>query len=104
MILVFVSCMLFMCYLNCFAHIPEYSNDNKVRVWQPLMTNLVQDRLDNFLYSNNITNCYDFLEDYNHLLLKCWTNKDLVDVSILVKNKYEFLEIESNLDSNIISC
>ena len=99
-----ISCFLLIQFLNCIGHIPDYGNDNKVRVWEPLLTNSIQDRLGDFLYSNNITNCYEFLEEPSHLLLKCWTNTDLVDVSILVKNKYRFLQITSESDSNIVSC
>ena len=89
---------------NCLAHFPNYGYDNKIRIWQPLMTETVEERLNDFLYSNNITNCYEFQEEDNHFLLKCWTNKDLVDVSILIKNQMRILSIAPGPTTNIVHC
>ena len=89
---------------NCLAHFPNYGYDHKIRIWQPLMAETVEERFNDFLYSNNITNCYEFQEEDNHFLLKCWTNEDLVDVSILIKNQMRFLSIASEATTNIVHC
>ena len=66
---------------------PDYGNDNKVRVWESVMSDTILDRLYNFLNNNNITNCYEFEEEQHHLLLKCWSNEYVVDVSVMTRNK-----------------
>ena len=83
---------------------PDYGNDNKVRVWEPVMSNNILDRLYNFLNNNNITNCYEFEEEQHHLLLKCWSNEYVVDVSVMARNKFRFLQISPNPQPNYVLC
>lgn len=60
-----------------------YSTPNKSRIWERIPKNTVDNHVISYFNENNIVNCYKFLE-YNNLLLKCWVNNSLVDVSILI--------------------
>ena len=45
-------------------------------------------RVNYFLDSNQITNCFEFRESPTNLLLKCWRNK-LVDINIDISETYK---------------
>ena len=55
---------------------------NKPRLWTRIPQYLVDDRVRNFLNENRITNCFEFRETETNLLLKCWRDNKLTDVSI----------------------
>ena len=55
---------------------------NKPRVYTRIPKFFVDDRVSNFLNENRITNCFEFRETETNLLLKCWRDNKLTDVSI----------------------
>jgi len=61
----------------------------KPRLWTRIPQFFVSERVNNFINSNGITNCFEFQETSTNLLLKCWRDNKLVDVSIDIKNKYK---------------
>ena len=89
---------------SIYNEFPDYGNDDKVRVWEPVISNNILDRLYDFLNSNNITNCYEFQEEQHHLLLKCWNNQYVVDVSVMARSKFRFLQISQNPQPNYVLC
>ena len=59
------------------------SFDNvKPRIWNKIPKFVVYNHVENFLNENRITNCYEYLETPSNLLLKCWRDNSLTDVSI----------------------
>ena len=56
--------------------------NSKPRLYTRIPQYLVDDRVSNFLNQNRITNCFEFLETETNLLLKCWRDNKLTDVSI----------------------
>ena len=58
---------LYKCYAQVYYRIPRY---------------MVYDRIEFFLQDNIINNCFEYQEDKNNLLLKCWRHNRLVDVKI----------------------
>ena len=48
------------------------TRDFKPRVYTRITINHVESRVRDFLMENNINNCYQFLEDNSHMILKCW--------------------------------
>ena len=57
-------------------------NANKPRLYTRIPQYFVDDRVSNFLNENRITNCFEFRETETNLLLKCWRDNKLTDVSI----------------------
>jgi hypothetical protein len=65
--------------------------NSKPRLYTRIPQYLVDDRVSNFLNQNRITNCFEFSESETNLLLKCWRDNKLTDVSIDInpgKRKY----------------
>lgn len=64
---------------------------NKPRLWTRIPQHYVDSRVQNFINGNGITNCFEFQETNTNLLLKCWRNNQLTDVSIQIghEKKYE---------------
>ena len=65
---------------------------NKPRLYTRIPQFYADNRVSNFLNQNRITNCFEFLETSTNLLLKCWRDNKLTDVSIYInpeKNRYE---------------
>jgi hypothetical protein len=52
------------------------------RLWTRIPKFCVDDRITSFLNQNRITNCFEFRETDTNLLLKCWRDNELTDVSI----------------------
>jgi len=67
----FVLLTLFFCVINA-----------KPRLYTRIPKFFVDDRVSNFLNENRITNCFEFRESETNLLLKCWRDNKLTDVSI----------------------
>ena len=92
--------------VNAIERFPNYGSDNIARTWEPVnnkhTVHGVHERILDFLYDNNVTNCYEHQEDLNHLLLKCWSYEDLVDVSILIRRN-NFLPILNDHPSTEIA-
>ena len=55
---------------------------NKPRVWHRIPQYFVDQRVVGFLNENRITNCFEYVESPTNLLLKCWRDNKLTDVSI----------------------
>ena len=90
--------------INVYGYFPDYGNDDKIRIWEPVANQDVLYRLYSFLISNNITNCYEFQEETSHLLLKCWSNQYVLDVSIMTRNKFKAIDMFPSYDNNIVAC
>ena len=66
---------------------------DKPRVWDKIPNFFVKERVYNFLNENRLTNCFQYIEKPNVLLLKCWADNTLKNVKIEIegdtyKNKY----------------
>ena len=94
--------------INGYDRFPNYGHDNIPRTWEPVhprsRSHGLEERINDFLYDNNITNCYEHQEDINHLLLKCWSIEDLVDVSILIRRNNLFPILYEKPSSQIAIC
>jgi|TARA_B100001769_G_C22107974_1_gene598740 hypothetical protein len=69
------------------------TRDFKPRVYTRITINHVQHAVIDFLMQNNINNCYQFLEEHSHMILKCWggefwEKKQLFEVDIIVRKEY----------------
>ena len=87
-----------------FDRFPNYGHDNIPRTWEPVYSQAIEERINDFLYDNNVTNCYEHQEDVNHLLLKCWSFEDLVDVSILIRRNNLLPILYEKPSTNIAIC
>tara|TARA_A100001015_G_C14970267_1_gene704798 strand:- start:29 stop:307 length:279 start_codon:yes stop_codon:yes gene_type:complete len=72
--------LLYFLYIFCI-------NAQKPRVWLKVPRYYVAERVNFFLNENMITNCYEFRETQTNLLLKCWRENKLVDVSIDINDQ-----------------
>lgn len=68
---------------------------DKPRLWTRIPKFYVDDRVNYFINNRGLNNCFEFQETENNLLLKCWRNNKLTDVSIMIepgkqKKRYEF--------------
>lgn len=68
---------------------------DKPRLWTRIPKFYVDDRVKHFISNRGINNCFEFKETENNLLLKCWRNNKLTDVSIMIgpgkkKKRYKF--------------
>lgn len=55
---------------------------NRPRIYRRIPRFLVADSVYTFINENRLTNCFEFLENDNQLLLKCWRDNKLVDAEI----------------------
>ena len=58
------------------------SSDSISRIWMRIPPDYVDSRVSLFLNENRIINCFEFKETETNLLLKCWRDNKLTDVSI----------------------
>tara|TARA_B110000495_G_C22946736_1_gene554276 strand:+ start:688 stop:954 length:267 start_codon:yes stop_codon:yes gene_type:complete len=58
------------------------SSDNRARNWLRIPQHYVDSRVSGFLNENRIINCFEFRGTETNLLLKCWRDNKLTDVSI----------------------
>ena len=70
-------------YLIFIMPVLSYTSE-KPRVWERIPRYVVSNYVNSFLNENRITNCYNYIEDRNNLLLKCWRDERLTDVSIKI--------------------
>ena len=66
---------------------------DRARLWMRIPPHYVDTRVSFFLNQNRIVNCFEFKETETNLLLKCWRDNKLTDVSIdinpsKIKQKY----------------
>ena len=64
-----------------------YGLSYKPRLYTRIQKYFVNDRIQNFLLTNGINNCYEYLEQPNILLLKCYNDNKLVDVEISIQRE-----------------
>lgn len=57
-------------------------SSNRARMWMRIPPYYVDSRVSSFLNENRIVNCFEFKESETNLLLKCWKDNKLTDVSI----------------------
>ena len=57
-------------------------NANKPRLYTRIPQYFVADAVYGFIQDNRLSNCFEFLENDNQLLLKCWRDNKLVDAEI----------------------
>ena len=64
---------------------------SKPRVWDRIPPFFIDQRVVGFLNQNRITNCFEYVESPTNLLLKCWRDNKLTDVSIEINpsNKHQ---------------
>ncbi len=62
---------------------------NANNIWLRIPPFFVKDSVYNFLDNHQINNCFYKLEDNDTLLLKCWRNNKLVDVTINIHQSYK---------------
>ncbi len=72
-----------------------YSQENLI--WHRIPQFYVTDSVNNFLNQHQVNNCFYKFQDEDTLLLKCWRNNKLVDVSINIKNKHQHRNIYHSL-------
>ena len=71
---------------------------DRARLWIRIPPHYVDTRVSFFLNENRIVNCFEFKETETNLLLKCWRDNKLTDVSIdiipsKIKQKYRGVSI-----------
>jgi len=62
---------------------------DRVRLYRRLPQYFVADVVYGFIQDSRLNNCFEYLEDTNQLLLKCWRDNKLVDaeINIIDRNK-----------------
>ena len=81
----------------CFLCFTVYAT--KPTIWSRIPKFYVDDRVKYFINNRGIIDCFEFQESENNLLLKCWKNNKLTDVSITInpgkrkKNRFSGLTI-----------
>ena len=97
-------------FLQAIAYIeqrfPNYGSDDISRIWNRIdgSSHGLEIKISEFLYDNNITNCFEHQENLNHLILKCWSFEDLVDVSILIRRNNPLPILTDNPSTTIATC
>ena len=95
--------LLYIFYLCVGAFYVEGSAIHEPRLWTKIPKYYVDDRVYIFLNENRITNCFEYQYSQTNLLLKCWRENQLMDVSIKItpskkQRKYRnFIEISMSI-------
>ena len=55
---------------------------DRARLYRRIPLYFVDDAVYGFIQDNRLNNCFEFLENDNQLLLKCWRDNKLVDAEI----------------------
>lgn len=105
-ILILINFLFFQVIAYIEQRFPNYGSDDISRVWNKIddYSHGLEIKISDFLYDNNITNCFEHQEDLNHLLLKCWSFEDLVDVSILIRRNNLLPILYEKPSTNIAIC
>ncbi len=64
----------------------EFFSLDRPRVWSRLPPFFVKERVYTFMNENLLTNCFEYREKPNMLLLKCWSNNKLKNVKIEIED------------------
>ena len=54
------------------------------RLWHRIPIDRTKERVANFIQDRKLTNCFEYIENADKLLLKCWVENKLVDVDISI--------------------
>tara|TARA_A100001011_G_scaffold362416_2_gene411325 strand:+ start:6017 stop:6277 length:261 start_codon:yes stop_codon:yes gene_type:complete len=57
------------------------------QLYKRIPKNYVDTRIEYFLAENSINNCFEYRENLDTLLLKCWRDNQLVNVKINIQNQ-----------------
>ena len=57
---------------------------DRPRVWDRIPQFYVDQRVQNFINQNRLTNCFEFVENEQYLKLKCWRDNKLTDIDIMI--------------------
>ena len=57
---------------------------NQVRIYERIPRNYVANTIYDFVKENDINDCFSYREDYDHLLLKCLRDNELLNVEITI--------------------
>ena len=57
---------------------------NQVRIYERIPRNYVANTIYYFVKENDINDCFSYREDYDHLLLKCLRDGELLNVEITI--------------------
>ena len=68
--------------LSILCIVSGYSTNKTTCVGKEFLNIFVSNRVVGFLNENRITNCFEYVETETNLLLKCWRDNKLTDVSI----------------------
>ena len=60
-------------------------NNSYSQLYHRVPKNDVSNVIDNFIYNNNLNDCFQYLERIDQLYLKCWKDNMLYDVEIISK-------------------
>ncbi len=62
---------------------------NRTRLYRRNPQYFVADAVYGFIQDNRLSNCFEYLENDNQLLLKCWRDNKLVDAEINIIDRNE---------------
>tara|TARA_B000000557_G_C20795261_1_gene452955 strand:- start:1238 stop:1531 length:294 start_codon:yes stop_codon:yes gene_type:complete len=64
-------------------------------IWDRIPKYMVKEKVYNFLDENGVNNCFQHIENKDLMLLKCWINNMLVDITIELTydNRHKTLEL-----------
>jgi len=60
---------------------------NRARLYRRIPQYFVADAVYGFIQDNRLNNCFEFYENDNKLILKCWRDNKLVDAEINIINR-----------------
>jgi hypothetical protein len=74
---------------------------NPVRIYERIPRNYVANTIFYFVKENDINNCFSYREDYDHLLLKCLRDAELLNIEITINpnlnENYYFKKLSSRM-------
>jgi len=78
--------LFFIFFCNQFFLYPSMFFSNEPRLWQRIPLFVVKERVYTFMNENLLTNCFEYQETHNQLLLKCWAENRLKNVKIEIED------------------
>ena len=61
-----------------------YAFEETAIIWNKIDIHKVNQRVSDFLTNQKLYNCFEYQENSNHLLLKCWRNDKIINADIYV--------------------
>lgn len=78
--------LFFIFFCNQFFLYPSIFFSYEPRVWERIPLFVVKERVYIFMNENLLTNCFEYQETHNQLLLKCWAENRLKNVKIEIED------------------